>query len=80
MRVEASAETLEMDFSPDYLQKMLLNLLSNAVKNATAGTAVRIDVSDDDDGMVRFRVTNVGPGISEDDLPQQHIVRCRQRH
>ena len=69
LRVEASAETLEMDFSPDYLQKMLLNLLSNAVKNATAGTAVRIDVSGDDDGMIRFRVTNVGPGISEDDLP-----------
>lgn len=69
LRMEASAETLEMDFSPDYLQKMLLNLLSNALKNATAETEVKIGVSGDDDGMVRFRVTNTGPGISEDDLP-----------
>ena len=80
IRVEADAEAVEMDFSPDHLQKMLLNLLSNAVKYALPETEVRVDIAHGADGMAVFRVTNVGPGISEDDLPHLFdMFYCRPK-
>ncbi len=48
------------------LQQILLNLLSNAIKYNRPGGRVTIGCEATVDGMVRFRIADTGPGISED--------------
>lgn len=51
----------------DRLTQALVNLVSNAVKFAPRGSAITIGAAAEG-GMVRFSVTDRGPGISADDI------------
>ena len=44
------------------------NLLGNAVKHTSPGGLVTVSVARQD-GMVRFEISDTGPGISSDDIP-----------
>jgi signal transduction histidine kinase len=46
------------------------NLLSNAVKFSPAGSEVRVKLIESGDRITRLEVTDVGPGISADNLPK----------
>ena len=48
--------------------QILLNLVSNAVKYNRAGGSVRIGCEDVGGGMLAIRVTDTGPGLTEDQL------------
>ncbi len=48
------------------VSQVLLNLLSNAVKYTSANTNVYFDCAMTTDGMLRFTVSDEGPGISKD--------------
>jgi signal transduction histidine kinase len=48
------------------VSQVLLNLLSNAVKYTSANTNVYFDSQPATDGMIRFIVSDEGPGISRD--------------
>lgn len=52
----------------DRLAQALTNLIGNALKFTPAGGVVRLTVAQRD-GMVRFEVSDTGPGISATDLP-----------
>ena len=76
-RTPAAART-RLDIHPDprlcvksdaqRLEQVITNLLSNAVKYATPDTEILVDVGVDA-GQAHLRVTNVGEGIPEDELP-----------
>ena len=53
---------------PDRFRQVLRNLLSNALRHAGAGGRVTVEASDDGD-MVRVRVSDSGPGIAPEHLP-----------
>ena len=66
--------------------QILLNLVSNAVKYNRAGGSVRIGCEDVGGGMLAIRVTDTGPGLTEDQLshvfepfdrPRGRTDRCR---
>jgi PAS domain S-box-containing protein len=61
------------------LEQVLVNLLSNARKYGEAGAEVQVDV-EPSDGRARISVTNRGPGIPADELPQlfERYVRARE--
>jgi CheY-like chemotaxis protein len=52
------------------LKQALLNLLSNAIKYNREGGSVHLDVDSGDDGALRIRVTDTGPGISGERLSE----------
>ena len=53
---------------PARVKQILLNLLSNAIKYNGKGGVVILEAMETSDGMVRFKVTDDGPGI---DIDQQ---------
>lgn len=60
--------SIEMDFVPDYVQKLVRNLLSNAIKYTPAGGKVTVSVSADED-FLRLSVSDTGKGIDPEELP-----------
>ena len=50
------------------IKQVIYNFVSNAIKHTGNGTEVSIQVTDKD-GIVKVKVTDNGPGISEEDLP-----------
>jgi hypothetical protein len=50
--------------------QVIENLLSNAVKFSPAGSEVRVKLIESGDRITRLEVTDVGPGISADNLPK----------
>jgi two-component system, sensor histidine kinase len=70
---EAKGVTLAVEISPEAerlvqgdavrIRQILTNLVSNALKFTTAGE-VRLSVTDEDDGRVRFTVTDTGVGFA----------------
>lgn len=63
-----SQNTVDMDFVPGYLQKILRNLISNALNYTPAYGKICIDAKVDNN-MLKIRVSDTGKGIPEEDLP-----------
>ena len=61
-------QAIEMDFVPDYLQKILSNLISNAIKftNQDGTVAISAEAKRHD---ICIRVADNGRGIPKEDLP-----------
>jgi signal transduction histidine kinase len=78
---EARGQTLELKLpsgpSPrvfgdrQRLDRALLNLVANAQRFAPDGGRITIQLGDSADGLIRWSVTDDGPGIAEDD--QAHL-------
>lgn len=51
---------------PDRLKRVFFNLISNAARVTDAAGTISIEAAGADPGMVRFTVTDTGPGISEE--------------
>jgi signal transduction histidine kinase/ActR/RegA family two-component response regulator len=62
----AAGDLPEVLADVDRLTQAILNLISNAVKFAPRGSTVTVSAVATDD-MMEFRVTDQGPGISEED-------------
>jgi len=60
--------SINMDFVPSYLNKIMRNLLSNAIKFTPRGGQIYLTVAKDK-GNVVIRVADTGVGISAKDLP-----------
>lgn len=54
----------------DRLEQLFSNLIDNAIKNTQSGGEVRVDAGKTDDGFVETKVSDDGPGIPSDQLPQ----------
>jgi putative PEP-CTERM system histidine kinase len=65
-----SPTVIHVHTDPKLLSRILDNLLINAIEASGDGTSVRIKVGrDDDHGQAIIEVTDNGPGIAEDLLP-----------
>ncbi len=62
--LRSTDELPEIPADPVQLDQVLTNLLENAARHSPAGGTVRIDVARDD-GSVRVRVADEGPGIPQ---------------
>ncbi len=51
------------------LKQVLINLLTNAVKFTPEGGTVRLDVIEDIDGGIEFRVSDTGIGMAPEEIP-----------
>ena len=62
---------VDIDFVPDYLNKILYNLLSNAVKYSDEGTRINLILKRDkkERQKMTIQVRDQGKGISEEALP-----------
>ena len=65
---QAREKTIEMDFIPDYITKIVGNLISNAIKFTPANGVVTISTETRNNLFV-LTVQDSGCGISEQDLP-----------
>lgn len=61
-----SHDAIEMDFTPDYMQKMVRNLLSNAIKYTEQGGNVFFSARSDGRYLV-MRIADTGCGMNADD-------------
>lgn len=59
----------------DRLLRVLVNLLDNAVKFTTPGGRVEVGAAPDEEGMVRFFVSDTGKGI-----PEERLARIFDRY
>jgi len=62
------------------LKQVLLNLLSNSIKYNRVGGEVTLTYSDDNDGWLRFMVSDDGPGIDESRLQELFVPFNRLGH
>ena len=75
---------VEIDFVPDYLNKILYNLLSNAIKYSDEGTRINLIMERDkkDRQQITIKVKDQGKGIGKEALP--HIFdlfyKCPQNN
>ncbi|MCA9802240.1 MAG: CHASE3 domain-containing protein [Cyanobacteria bacterium HKST-UBA02] len=74
--VDGSKRCPRINADRDRVVQVLTNLVSNAVKFSPEGSSVTL-TSEKNDGMVRFSVTDEGPGISEQD--QRKLFRKFQQ-
>jgi signal transduction histidine kinase len=57
-----------MHADPDRIRQILFNLLGNAIKYTNEGDQVEVE-TESDEKLVRFIVSDHGPGVPESDLP-----------
>ena len=61
--------TIEMDFVPSYIDKVVCNLLSNAIKHTEGGDKIDFIVSKGArPDTINIRIADTGEGISQEDL------------
>jgi len=61
--------SIEMDFIPSYIDKIVSNLLSNAIKHAEAGDKINFIVSKGTrSDTITIRIADTGEGIPQEDL------------
>lgn len=67
----SSRDRIEMMFDPDKMEKILMNLLGNAFKFTPAGgrVDVSLEVLEGEKDMLRIKVADTGPGVSDKDKP-----------
>lgn len=63
------SNTIEMDFIPEYFNKIMRNLLSNALKYTPANGIIRIEMKKDK-SLLRLQVFNTGNEIPEEEIPR----------
>ncbi len=69
---DSASSVPDSDFDSEKLEKIIRNLLSNALKFTQRGGTVLVKTSavlEEPDPWVSVMVTDTGPGISEEDLP-----------
>lgn len=69
IQLDADPDPVEVRVDPDRIQQILQNLIGNAVKYSPAGGRVVIAVRSGAKGA-ELRVTDTGPGMTEDELAQ----------
>jgi signal transduction histidine kinase len=69
IQVHVPAGTAAIDVDPIRIREVVMNLLANAVRHSPRGTVVRLNATDGEPG-VTIRVSDEGPGIRAEDLPQ----------
>lgn len=72
LRFVTSETSINMDFVPDYIKKIMGNLLSNALKYTPEGGRIHVSSKQEKDKII-IHVADTGCGISSDDLP--HIFK-----
>lgn len=63
------SNTIEMDFIPEYFNKIMRNPLSNALKYTPANGIIRIEMKKDK-SLLRLQVFNTGNEIPEEEIPR----------
>jgi signal transduction histidine kinase len=81
IRVSVSASLPHVQADPGRVEQILTNLLTNAAKYGENGTPIDVTV-DHTDSEVVIAVTNRGPGIAPEDLPNlfQRFKRAERTH
>ena len=68
----SNERVLNVDFIPNYLERIIVNLLSNALKHSPGGGRITLSLEHDHDNVL-LRVSDTGTGIDPEDLP--HIFK-----
>lgn len=68
----SNERVLNVDFIPNYLERIIVNLLSNALKHSPGGGRITLSLEHDCDNVL-MRVSDTGTGIDPEDLP--HIFK-----
>lgn len=68
----SNERVLNVDFIPNYLERIIVNLLSNALKHSPGGGGITLSLEHDHDNVL-LRVSDTGTGIDPEDLP--HIFK-----
>ena len=61
--------SLEMDYDPQMMEKVLINLISNALKFTSSGGWVNVLISEISEGNQAVIIKDSGKGIPQQDLP-----------
>ncbi|MDV7339979.1 ATP-binding protein [Terasakiella sp. A23] len=69
-RVDGQTEQIILQADLTRLRQVMLNLLSNAIKYTPMGGEVAVDCQVREDGFLRFRVSDTGPGLSAENIGQ----------
>ncbi len=64
-----SLTSIEMDFVPDYLEKMLSNLVSNSLKFTPEFGKINVTVEETSNNQLKLQVFDTGKGIPAESLP-----------
>ncbi|MFZ2447079.1 MAG: GAF domain-containing sensor histidine kinase [Syntrophobacteraceae bacterium] len=70
MTFEIRRSELRVQAGETLLEDLFANLISNAVKYTPAGGRVEVVLGLEEDGRVRFEVSDTGIGIPEEDVPR----------
>jgi signal transduction histidine kinase len=65
LKVEGLGRDLHVRADWDLLWRTLHNLLDNSIRYAPEGTAIRLRIDPGEEGTVRFRICDEGPGVPE---------------
>jgi two-component system, OmpR family, sensor kinase len=69
-RLDLPDEAVEVVGDRDRLHQVVANLLANARVHTPAGTTVEVGLATEDDGTVLLRVSDDGPGVPADLVPE----------
>ena len=64
-----SLTSIEMDFVPDYLEKILSNLISNSLKFTSEFGKINVTVEETNNNRLKLQVFDTGKGIPSDSIP-----------
>lgn len=62
-------QTLQADYIPEYINKILQNVLGNAIKFAPKEGMIQVHLGTASDKLLILQITDNGQGISKEELP-----------